>query len=141
MKPSYIIIYTLWPILSDLGQLGFSSQLERQDVYHFGAGFGNMNTLIQSTAEFLPGSETILQAKAWGATAPIVKEAVKRFQHGDDLGDLHGNTKLTVADAITLRRLNSTGQTSIAWTSCAPTTRAASPWQPSSASLTNGSEI
>jgi len=59
-------------------------------------------------------TETILQAKAWGATAPIVKEAVKRFQHGDDLGDLHGNIKLTVADAITLRRLNSTGQTSIA---------------------------
>jgi hypothetical protein len=24
-------------------------------------------------------TETILQAKAWGATAPIVKEAVKRF--------------------------------------------------------------
>mmetsp|Transcript_58155 Transcript_58155/g.109600 ORF Transcript_58155/g.109600 Transcript_58155/m.109600 type:complete len:328 (-) Transcript_58155:12-995(-) len=62
----------------------------------------------------IPGSETTLQAKAWELTAPIVKEAVRRVQHGIDLNGLIGDTTLTAADAITLRRLSAAGQIVIA---------------------------
>jgi hypothetical protein len=43
-----------------------------------------------------------------------VKEAVRRVQHAIDLNGLIGDTTLTVADAITLRRLSAEGQTVIA---------------------------
>jgi len=61
-----------------------------------------------------PSTETLLQAKAWEATTPIVKEMVQLLLNGNDLSDLPGNTTFKAADAITLRRLSTAGQTLIA---------------------------
>jgi len=69
-----------------------------------------MNTPIAPAVKVLPGSETILQSKAWKVTTPLIREAVRLLLLGDDLSNLSGYATLTAADAITLRRLGTKQQ-------------------------------